>query len=198
MKRKSVLSVLLVMVMVFSMTATPAYAAAKPKTKTITFDAGTYEWGKLDSTVSIKVTNVTSQKTKDFSATLSDDDGTKTTFSGINSKVIYCKGKTTVTLTPNKGEDKAAYFGINMFYDSKVTEPKLKCKYYEFSWDTEEIGKKLDKQPDPDSDNWVIGDGTSYTISKPGTYVLYVRPLLFYGAEGEDFELNPVFIVVKK
>lgn len=151
----------------------------------------------MNSDATIKVTNVTSQKTKDFSAKLHDDDGNLVTIEGKNSKVIYCKGKTTVTLKPNKGEKTAQVFGMPMYYDAKTVKTvEVKVAYYEFNWETEEVGKKLDKKPD--HDDWVVGDGTTHIITKPGTYVLYVRPLLFYGIQDEDFKLNPVFIVVKK
>lgn len=33
-------------------------------------------------------------------------------------------------------------------------------------------------------------DGSSVTMTKAGTYVVYVRPFQFYGTDKEDFELN--------
>jgi hypothetical protein len=195
--KKSIVSVLLALAMVFSLT-TPAFAATKPSTKTITFKAGTNNnESSMDSNTTIKVTNVTSQKTMDFSADVSDEDGNKDTISGKKSKVIYCKGKTTITLKPNKGDTTAQYFGISLYSDAKNAKSiKMKYSYYDFNWETEEVGKKLDKEPD--NEDWVLGDGTSCTLTKAGTYVLYVRPFQFYGKEEDgDYELKPVFIVVK-
>lgn len=195
--KKSIVSVLLALAMVFSLT-TPAFAATKPSTKTVTFKAGTINNAEsFYSDTTIKVTNVTSQKTKDFTADLIDVDGNKATLSGKKSKVIYCKGKTTVTLKPNKGDTTAQYFGISLHSDAKNAKSiKMKLSYYDFNWETEEVGKKVDKEPA--NGDWVLGDGSSFTITKAGTYVLYVRPFQFYGTEENgDYELKPVFIVVK-
>lgn len=193
MKKKSVLSVLLALVMVLSVTAAPAMAATKTSTKTITFDAGTYyEEESLDSDIAIKVTNVTSQKTKDYSVDLKDDEGNTNTYEGKKSKVIYCKAKTTITLKTSGA------FGIGLCSDTKTTKSvKSNFKYYGFSPETEEVdtSKKYDEAPEG---GWVLADGSTYTLTKAGTYVLYVRPYQFYGRESEgDFTLNPVFIVVK-
>lgn len=198
--KKRVMSLLLALVMVFSVT-TPAMAATKKNTKTstktITFVAGYYdvEGERFNGDATIKVTNVTSQKTKDYSVDLSD--GTKTyTFEGEKCKVIYCKTKTTITLKPNKDLTTAEVFGLTLYSDVKTANSVTwKGKYYDFDSYTERVGKvKYDTVPE---DSWVIADGSSYTITKAGTYVLYVRPFGYYGTDGEDFKLNPVFIVVK-
>jgi len=203
--KKSILSVLLALIMVFSMTK-PAMAATKPSTKTITYNAGTYfEDKSLDSKVTLKVTNVTSQKTKDFSVVLRDVDYT---IKGKKSKVIYCKTKTTITLLPNKGETTAGVFGFFLTYDSWALDSakvKQKCKFYPFNSETEKVAtsKKYSEQPEEDDgddydNDYVLADGTSITVTQAGTYVIYVKPVKFYGYEYQDYELTPVFLVVKK
>ncbi len=188
MKKKSILSVLLALILVFSMT-TPAMAASKPSTKTIKFNAGTYfAEESVDSEVTIKVTNVTSQKTKDFSVALSDG-ATKTTYSGKKSKVIYCKASTKITLN-------TVAFNVNLVADDKTTKYlKGNFKFYDFFPDYEGVGDT--KYDAPPEGAWVVADGSSITIKKAGTYVLYVTPFQFYGNDKEDYELEPVFIVVK-
>lgn len=89
------------------------------------------------------------------------------------------------------------FFGINLISDAKTAKYITgSFKYYTFYSEYEEVdtSKKYDTAPE---DGWVAADGSSITIKKAGTYVLYVQPYLFYGSEGEDFELVPVFIVVK-
>lgn len=189
MKKKSILSVLLALVMVFILT-TPAVAATKPVTKTITFNAGTYYDEDLLSDAIIKVTNVTSMKTKDYSTYLSDDD---ITISGKKSKVITCKTKTTITL---KTSDAFAFYMAYDFNKIKSSTVKSSFKYYSFDSLSEKVdtSKKYDKAPEG---GYVIADGSTFTITKAGTYVVYVRPFQFYGTADEDYALNPVFIVVK-
>ena len=185
--------------MVFSLT-TPAMAAAKPKTKTFTVSAGiNYVDEDADGNVTFKVTNVTSSKNKDFSVDLVYDGEFEDeifTHTGKDSKVIYCKGKTTITLQANKGDKTAA---INTMYvcAGKLEESiKEKFKYYKCNWDTykADTSKKYDETP---NGGGAIADGSSYTFTKAGNYVIYVRPLQFNGYEG-DFELTPIFVVVKK
>ena len=198
MKKKSILALVLSLIMVFSIT-TPALAATKPSTKTIAFEAGDSHYegnGDPSNEATIKVTNVTSQKTKDFSFYLSDDDKT---ISGKKSKVIYCKTKTTITLVPNKEDTTAGVFGFMYYYDSnkvKASTIAAKYKYYSNNSEIEEVdtSKKYDKAP---GDDWVVADGSSITLTKAGTYVIYVRPYQFYGTDQEDYELTPVFIIVK-
>ena len=200
MKKKSILSILLAVIMVLSLTS-PAFAATKTSTKTITFKScvddyrpsflfETTEFNSPD--VTIKATNVTSVKTKDFSVKLSDDDGNKVTFEGKKSKVVYCKADTTITLKPNGGEDNACYYGLWIYYDAKKvksTDAKITYQYYDASEELD-FSKKLTKAPE----YYVFADGTSIKIKKPGTYVLYVDAV---GDTPID-DLNPVFIVVQK
>jgi hypothetical protein len=192
---KRIISLVLTLVLALSLT-TPVLAATKPSTKTIKFQAGTNIAEGWSDDATIKVTNVTKQESKDFSVKLSDGKE-KITFEGKKSKVIYCKTKTTITLVPNKDAGAASEFGIVLYSDAKTTKSvKSKIKFYSFYSESEEVdtSKKYDEVPEGD---WVIADGSNYTVSKAGTYVLYVRPFGFYGTDKEDFELNPVFIVVE-
>lgn len=195
--KKSILSIVLTLALLMSMTA-PAMAATKPSTKTVTFNAGTYyEYDGLDSDATIKVTNVTSVKKKDFSFYMSDDD---VTISGENSNVITCKGKTTVTLVPPKGCETDAAFDFRYSFDTnkiKASTVTAKYKYYSNNAEIEQVdtSKKYNKAPEG---GCVVADGSTLTFTKAGTYVVYVRPYQFYGVNGEGYELNPVFIVVKK
>jgi len=189
--KKSILSVLLALIMVFSLT-TPAMAATKAVTKNVTFNS--YDSKFVGAPVTVKVTNVTSQKTKDFSMYMSDDD---VTIEGKNSKVIYCKTKTTITLQPNKGEKQAGFFKFYMCFDSKKIKPstvKSTFKYYAYDMDMWEFDftEKYDTVP---GDAWGYADCSSMTLTKAGTYVLYVKSV--NDVDDESVDLTPVFIVVK-
>lgn len=187
------------LIVVFSLT-TPAMAATKPKTKTFTVSAGiNYVDEETDSNVTFKVTNVTSQKTKDFSVDLVYDGEFEDeifTHTGKKSKVIYCKGKTTITLQPNKGNKTAAIHTMYVCAGKNEESIKEKFKYYDYDLDTKKVNtsKKYDKQP---YGLGAVADGSSFTFTKAGNYVIYVRPIGFDGFEG-DYELYPIFIVVKK
>ena len=190
--KKSILALVLSLIMVFSMTA-PAMAATKAVTKTVTFNS--YDSKFVAAPVTVKVTNVTSQKTKDYSLYMSDDD---VTISGTKSKVIYCKTKTTITLQPNKGEKQAGFFKFYMCFDSNKVAPKTvnrTDKYYSYDMDAWEFdfSKKYDTIP---GDAWGYADGSSMTLTKAGTYVLYVKSV--NDVDDESVDLTPVFIVVKK
>jgi len=87
----------------------------------------------LTSDATIKVTNVTSVKAKDFSTYLSDDD---ITIEGKNSKVITCKAKTTITL---KTSDAFAFYMAYGFNKIKSNTVKSKIKYYAFDSLSEEV-----------------------------------------------------------
>lgn len=65
--------------------------------------------------------------------------------------------------------------------------------YYSIDDETYEpiMTKKYDSIPDG---YYVIADVSSMTITKPGTYALYVWPYGFY--DPEDYDFNPVFIIV--
>jgi hypothetical protein len=194
MKKRSILAILLTLVMVFSIT-TPAMAATKAKTKTVTFNAyDTNDTDFTDRTATVKVTNVTSQKTKDFSLYLSDEDRTIT---GTKSKVIYCKAPVTITLKPNKGEDNIGVSAFYMTFDSKKVKPSTvtaKYKYYAFDLTKYafDFSKKLDAKPDG---SYGYADGSTQKLTKAGTYVLYVRPQS--GVDDSEVALTPVFFVVK-
>lgn len=192
--KKSILSLVLALIMVFSMT-TPALAATKASTKTVTFN--TYATDDTDftgMTATVKVTNVTSQKTKDFSFYLSDEDRT---VSGEKSKVIYCKAPVTVTLCPNKGDKYAGVYEFMIFFDSnKVAIKSVKSKFKYYAFDTAKyefnFSKKLNTVPDG---SYGYADGSTQTFTKAGTYLLNVRPIS--GVDDTDVPLTPVFIVVK-
>lgn len=195
MKKKRILSVLLTFVMVFSITATPTMAATKASTKTITFGTnGSPADSFRYSPATIKVTNVTSQKAKDFSMYMSDDDKT---ISGEKSKVIYCKAPVTITLEPNKGEKNVGVNNFCMYFDSNKIKPstvKGTYKYYTFDMDKymPDFSEKFDTKPD---DSYQIADGSTQKLTKAGTYVLYIQNV----DVGDEFPdgLTPVFFVVK-
>lgn len=192
--KKSILSIVLSLVLLFSLT-TPVSAATKPVTKTITFGSTdalptSYKYAP----VTIKVTNVTSSKTKDYSVYLTDD---KVTLEGKKSKVITCKSSTTIILQPNKGEEHIGVHNFALYFDSKKVKPstvKTTNKYYAFDLDeyTYDFSKKLTTKPEG---SWGYADGSSIKITKPGTYVLYVK------VTDDGYEmpegLTPVFIIVK-
>lgn len=194
MKKKSILSVLLALLMVFY-TATPAMAATKPSTKTITFNS--YATDDSDFTgfqSTLKVTNVTSVKTKDYSFYLSDED---VTISGKKSKVITCKAPATVSLQPNKGEKHARVVSFYGCCDSTKVDPstvKVNYKYYAFDKSIYDFDFTKSYTEAPDS--YGIAEGSSQKLTKAGTYVFYVRPLS--AVDDTDVELTPVFVVVKK
>lgn len=195
MKKRSILALVASLIMVFSMT-TPAMAATKtaaePSTKTIKFNS--YDSKYVHAPVTVKVTNVTSQKTKDFSFYLSDD---KVTISGRKSKIIYAKAPVTLTLQPNKGEKNTGVFSFSLTFDSKKVKPstvKSTFKYYAYDMDMWEFdySKKYDKVP---GDAWGYADGSKHTLTKAGTYVLHVKSV--YDVDDTTTDLTPVFIVVK-
>lgn len=191
---KRILSIVVALILLFSYT-TPAYAATKPSTKTITFSTtGATSSSSQYAPATVKITNVTAQKTKDYSTYLSDD---KITLEGKKSKVITCKGSTTITLATNKGEKHAGVTAFSLYFDyNKVKSNTVKTtnKYYAFDISTymPDFTKKLATKPD---DYWVYADGSSIKITKPGTYVLYVK------VTDDGYEmpegLTPVFIIVK-
>ena len=188
---KRILSVVLTLVLLLSFTTT-AFAATKPSTKTVTFNS--YASKYVTAPVTVKVTNVTDQKTKDFKLYLSDD---KVTISGKKSKVITCKGSTTITLQPNKGEKTAGVFNFYVAFDSKKVKPttvKSTYKYYTYDMDAWEFDFS-EKYSDIPGDAWGYADGSSIKLTKTGTYVLYVKSV--NDVDDESVDLTPVFIVVK-
>lgn len=191
MKKKSILALALSLIMVLSMT-TPAMAATKPSTKTVTFNS--YDSKLVHAPVTIKVTNVTSQKTKDFSMYLSDDD---VTIAGKKSKVIYCKAPATITLCPNKGDKHAGFYSFSIGFDSNKVAIKsvtTKFKYYAFDLDKYEFDlSKKATATKPAS--WGYADGSTHKLTKAGTYVMYVKSV--NDVDDETVSLTPVFIVVK-
>jgi hypothetical protein len=191
MKNKSILALVLTLVMVFTMTM-PTMAATKASTKTVTFNS--YDSKYVNAPVTIKVTNVTAQKTKDFSFYMSDD---KVTISGKNSKVIYAKAPVSITLQPNKGAKQAGFFNFYMCFDSNKVAPNTVVrtdKYYAYDMNEWEFdfSKKYDKVP---GDAWGYAEGSNMKITKAGTYVLYVKSV--NDVDDETTGLTPVFIVVK-
>jgi hypothetical protein len=191
MRKKSILSVALALILLFSLT-TPTMAATKASTKTITFNS--YDSEYVNAPVTVKVSNVTSQKTKDYSMYMSDDD---VTISGTKSKVIYCKSPVTITLQPNKGEKHAGVFAFYMCFDSNKVKPstvKRTDKYYAYDMDQWEFNfsKKYNDVP---GDAWGYADGSTQKLTNAGTYVLYVKSV--NDVDDETVDLTPVFLVVK-
>lgn len=194
MNKKRILSIVLTLVLMLSLTA-PVSAAMKPVTKTVTFSTtGALPSSAQYSPATVKITNVTSSKTKDYSVYLTDD---KVTLEGKKSKVITCKGSTMITLTTNKGEEHTGVTAFSLYFDYnkiKASTVKTTNKYYAFDIDTymPDFTKKLATKPD---DYWVYADGSNIKITKPGTYVLYIK-VTDDGYEMPD-GLTPVFIIVK-
>ncbi|MDF2537147.1 MAG: hypothetical protein K0S76_168 [Herbinix sp.] len=191
MKKKSILSVLLTLLLALSLTS-PAMAATKTSTKTVTFNS--YTSKDAITPITVKVTNVTSQKTKDYSVKLGNE-----TIAGKKSKVIYCKAPVTITLQPNKGDKHAGVYDFYMAFDSKKIKTNTVTrtdKYYAF--DTEawayDYSMKYDTIP---SDFWGYADGSTQKITKAGTYVLFVQAYADDSDDEMSDELTPVFIVVK-
>lgn len=125
---------------------------------------------------------------------MSDDD---VTISGKKSKVIYCKGSTTITLQPNKGSKNAGFFKFYVAFDSKKVKPstvKSNYKYYAYDMDAWEFdfSKKYDAVP---GDAWGYTDGSTQKLTKAGAYVLYVKSV--NNVDDETVDLTPIFIVVK-
>lgn len=192
--KKCILSIVLTLVLLLSLTA-PVSAATKPVTKTVTFSTtGALSSSAQYAPATVKITNVTSSKTKDYSVYLSDD---KITLEGKKSNVITCKGSATITLQPNKGEKNIGVHNFALYFDSKKVKPssvKTTNKYYAFNLDEYiyDFSKKLTTKPDG---SWGYADGSNIKITKPGTYVLYIKTV----DDGYDLPegLTPVFIVVK-
>ena len=193
-KKKRILSVLLALVMVFSVTH-PVMAATKPATKTITFgttDALPSSYKYFPAT--IKVTNVTAQKTKDFSVDLQAA-GETYNFSGENCNVIYGKAPMTITLKPNKGKKNVGVNDWAIYADEKTYKSvKLKNQYYTFDMDKymPDFSEKYNTKPDG---SYQIADGSTQKLTKAGTYIMYIQTV----DVGDEFPdgLKPVFFVVK-
>ncbi len=191
---KRILSVILALVLALSCT-TPAMAATKTSTKTITFGStDALPSSSNYSPVTIKVTNVTTKKTKDFSVDL-EAGGNTYTFEGENCNVIYGKAPMTITLKPNKGEKNVGVYDWAMYADEKTYKSvKSKNKYYAFDLDKymPDFSEKLTAKPDG---AFQIADGSTQKLTKAGTYVLYVKVT----DDGYDMPegLKPVFFVVK-
>lgn len=192
--KKSILAVLLTLVMIFSIT-TPVFAATKTSTKTVTFNSYETSSQRYQMPATVKITNVISQKTKDYSTYLSDD---KVTISGKKSKVITCKAPVTITLKPNKGEEQTGVQSFMLSYDSKkISTKSVKQNFKYYTYDIRTLEFDFSKKYDTTDHLEFIGyaDGSSYKLTKAGTYVLNVRPLS--GVDDSDLTLTPVFIVVK-
>lgn len=193
---KRIVSIVLSLVLLLSVTS-PAFAATKTSTKTITFQS--YVSGNKDFTgysTTLKVTNVISQKVKDFSFYLTDD---KVTISGKKSNVFTCKVPTSLILQPNKGEKHIRVISFSGGCDANkvdLASVKFNCKYYAFDEAKGDFNfsKKYTDSNKPDKCG--IAEGSSQTITKAGTYVVYVRPLC--KVNDKDVPLTPVFIVAKK
>jgi hypothetical protein len=188
--KKSILSIGLTFILALSLTIT-AFAATKGVTKTVTFNS--YDSKSVNAPVTIKVTNVTAQTTKDFSFYLSDD---KKTIAGKKSIVLNCTAPVTLTLQPNKGENNAGVFSFSMSYDSNkvpVKSVKTNFKYYALDANTNEFDftKKLTTA----TASCGYADGSSQTLTKAGTYVLYVKSV--NDVDETTTKLIPVFLVVK-
>ena len=188
---KKIISVVISLILLFSMT-TPISAATKPSTKTVTFNS--YNSKYVNAPVTVKITNVTEQKTKDFSLYLSDD---KVTIKGKKSKVIYCKASTTITLQTPKSEDYAGFYSFSMYFDSNkvaIKSIKTNFKYYAYDVDIGEFdfSHKYDTIP---GNAWGYADGSTQKLTKAGTYVLYVKSV--NDVDDTTVDLTPIFIVVK-
>lgn len=191
--KKRIVSVVLTLVLLISMT-TSAMASTKASNKTITFSStGALPSSSQYAPATVKITNVTSQTTKDYSVYLSDD---KVTHEGKKSKVITCKAPMTVTLQSNKGDKHVGVTAFSLYYDSNKISLKTVTsmfKYYAFDINsyTYDFSKKYTKP----LDYCGYADGSSYTITKAGEYILYVKTVDdgYNVPEG----LTPVFIVVK-
>ena len=184
---KRILSVVLTLALIFTLSIS-AFASPKGSTQTVKFEA--VDVFGAEATVS--VTNVTSQATKDMSVSFIEN-GKKQSFEGKNSKVVYCNAPTTVTLvsSENYSEEKCSYGFI--MRSSDTTAVLMSFKYYEVNADTGELGNKKLTKP---TEYFVIADGSSYTMTQPGTYVVYVIPYLMEGELDVDYKLTPMFIVV--
>ncbi len=184
---KRILSVLLTLALIFTLSIS-AFAAPKGSTQIVKFEA--VDVFGAEATVS--VTNVTSQATKDMSVSFMEN-GKKQSFEGKNSKVVYCNAPTTVTLvsSENYSEETCSYRFI--MRSSDTTAVSMNFKYYEVNADTGELGNKKLTKP---TEYFVIADGSSYTMTQPGTYVVYVIPYLMEGELDVEYKLIPMFIVV--
>lgn len=193
--KKSILALLLVLITAFSLPTT-SLAATKASTKTLTYDTYTDAYIEGDE-ATVKITKVTSQKTKDFEFYLSDDDKT---ISKKGATVIYSKAPTTITLQPNKGEDFAAVQRFSITYDSnKVKSSTIKdnIKFYGFDYEDWYFitSKKLDTKPEG---YCLIANSSTQKLTKAGTYVLYTEAFVPGLDSDEPMELNPIFIVVSE
>lgn len=188
--QKRLLSGILTIVLALSLTV-PAFAATKAVTKIITFNS--YDSQFVNAPVTVKVTNVTAQATKDFSFYLTDD---KKTISGKKSIVLNCKAPVTITLLPNKREAKVGVFDFCVSWDGNKVPTKSvirNSKYYAFDENANsfDLSKKLNAK----TDNTGYADGSTMTLTKTGTYVLNVKSV--NDVDDTTTQLTPVFIVVK-
>lgn len=192
--KKSILSIGLTIALSLSFTAT-TFAATKAVKKAVTKSvtkpvAKTITFKSYSVPVTLAVTNVTAQVTKDFSLYLTDD---KKTIAGKKSIVLTCKAPMTLTLMPNNGQKNVGTYSFNLCYDGNKTPQqsvKANFKYYSFNPASEEID--FSKKPTKPTVNTVFADGSSYTLTKAGTYVLRVQPV-----EYGPGDATPVFIIVK-
>jgi len=208
--KKNILSMGLALVLSLSLTATAIAATkvvtkpvtkpvttsvVKPVTKTVTFNSyATQDRNVRDFKTTLSISNVTAQAVKDYSVTLSDGKK-KLTFAGKKSNVLTCKAPVTVTLLPNKGEKNAGLFDFYAVADASTYKSvKIVYKYYVFNTDKYEFdfSKKLSAKP---SGTHGVAEGSTQTLSKAGTYVIYTRHMS--GADDTGLPLTPVFIVVK-
>jgi hypothetical protein len=188
--KKRILTIGLTLVLALALTVT-AFAATKAVTKTITFTS--YDSKFVNAPVTIKVTNVTAQATKDYSFYLTDD---KRTIAGKKSIVLNCTAPTTIMLQPNQGDKNAGVYSFSMSWDgNKVPSKSVKTnfKYYAFNADTNKFDftKKLNTK----IDGCGYADGSTQTLTKAGTYVLYVKSV--NDVDETTTQLTPVFIIVK-
>lgn len=208
--KKNILSMGLALVLSLSLTATALAATpvvtkpvtkpvttpvVKPVTKTVTFNS--YSAKDRDfagQMATISVTNVTAQAVKDCSVKLSDGKK-KITFEGKKSNVLTCKAPVTITLQPNKGEKHIGLFDFYTVADASTYKSvKRTDKYYVFNTDKYEFdfSKKLSVKPTGSRD---YADGSTQTLTKAGTYVIYTRHM--NAVDDYYATLTPVFIIVK-
>lgn len=177
-------------------TPTTKAVVTKAVTKTITFNPYNSDYPEYKRFLStLAFTNVIAQETKDFSFYTSDD---KKTYIGKKSNVITCKAPTTITLQPNKGEKYAGVYDVIIYSDSNKINPstiKKNFKYYIFNKAKLEcdFSKKLSVKP---AGAYGLADGSTYTLTKAGTYMIYVHPYCG-GVDDTETPLTPVFIIVK-
>ena len=192
---KKIIVYALTLIMVLSI-PTPALAAQKTTTETITYSTnGSPPTSYRYAPATVDITNVISTEVKDYSYYLSDDDYTHT---GYDSTVVYAKAPVTITLKPYGDAEYEAAIAFTLYFDTnkvKANTVKRADKYYAFDLDNYDydFSEKYDTIP---SDYWGYADGSSQTITKAGTYILYTMIV----DDGYDLldGVNPLFIVVEE